>query len=257
MPIANVNGIKLNYNVVGEGKPVVLITGFAGTMQFWNSMVSLLSDDHKVVTLDNRGVGMTEYKGQFDTDDMADDVIALMDHLSIGRAHIVGWSMGTTISHRIALRYPERVASMTFVSAYSKRPARSSYVMNAAIRAVKEGADFDVFSMMLNGMCYGETAFTTRERKGSRFKLPAPSRIEGIEDQMRVVDTYDGRYSIKDIPFDVLVIHGKEDVMVPPWIGERIADAITNSKIVWIPDAGHIIHPSTYINSLKDHIAKH
>lgn len=257
MPTANINGIRMNYEVTGEGKPVVLITGFAGCISFWNNMIPLLSDGYKTVTMDNRGAGLTEYKGSFDTDDMADDVIALMDHLSIGRAHIVGWSMGTTISHRIALRYPERVASMTFVSPYSKRPARSSYIMNTAIRAVKEGADFDVFSMILNTMCFGETAFTSKERKGTKFKLPAPSRIDGIEDQMKVVDSYDGRYSIKDIPFDVLVVHGTEDVMVPPWIGQRIAENIRGSKLVMVPEAGHIIHPSAYINSLKDHISKH
>lgn len=256
MAMADINGIRMNYEVTGEGKPVVLITGFAGRISFWNNMVKLL-DGYKVVTMDNRGSGMTEYEGSFDTDDMADDIIALMDHLSIGKAHIVGWSMGSTISHRIALRYPERIASMTFVSAYTKRPARSSYVMNAAIRAVEEGADFDVFSMMLNGMCFGETAFTVQEKKGSTFKLPSESRIEGIRDQMKVVDGYDGRHQIKDIPFDVLVVHGKEDVMVPPWIGERIANAIPNSKLVWIPDAGHIIPPSTYINSLKDHFSRH
>jgi len=257
MAVANINGIRMNYEVTGEGRPVVLITGFAGCISFWNNMVPLLSGDHRVVTMDNRGSGSTEYEGAFDTDTMADDIIALMDYLSIGKAHVAGWSMGTTIAHRMALRYPERISSMTFVSPYSKRPARSSYIMNAAIRAVKEGADFDTFSMILNAMCFGETSFTTREKKGTKLKLPAPGRIAGIEDQMRVVDGYDGRHSIKDIPFDVLVIHGEEDVMVPPWIGKKIAENIKDSKLVMIPGAGHIIHPSAYINSLKEHISSH
>lgn len=255
MPLANINGIKMNYNVTGEGEPVILITGFAGCLSFWNNMLPLLPDN-KVVTMDNRGAGLTEYHGTFDTDTMADDIIALMDHLSIFKAHIVGWSMGSTIAHRIALRYPDRVTTLTFVSAYSKRPARSSYVMNAAIRAVKEGADFDVFSMVLNAFCFGETTFTSKEKKGTKLKLPAPSNIKGIEDQMKVVDNYDGRYQIKDIPFETLVIHGIEDIMVPPWIGEKIASAIKGSKLVMVPQAGHIIHPSMYINSLKDHISK-
>jgi len=255
MPKVDINGIKLNYEVTGDGEPIILLTGFAGAMAFWNGMLPLLTD-YKVITMDNRGAGMTEYKGQFDTDDMADDVIALMDHLGIFKAHLLGWSMGTTIAHRIVLRYPERISSLTFVSPYTKRPARSSYVMNAAIRAVKEGADFDVFSTILNSFCFGETTFTTREKKGHVLKLPAPMSIYGIEDQMKVVDSYDGRSMIKDIPFPTLVIHGDEDVMVPPWIGQKIAENIRGSKFIMIPEAGHIVPPKAYISFFRDHIAK-
>jgi pimeloyl-ACP methyl ester carboxylesterase len=244
----------MHYNVTGDGDPVVLITGFAGSTAFWNNMLPLLPDN-KVITLDNRGAGLTEYKGPFDTDVMADDVIALMDHLSVHKAHIVGWSMGTTIAHRIALRYTKRVSTLTFISPYSKRPARSSYIANAAIRAVKEGADFDVFSMILNAFCFGETAFTSKEKKGSKMKLPAHTAISGIEDQMREVDAYDGRARIKDIPFGTLVIHGTEDVMVPPWIAETIASAIKGSRLVMVPGSGHIIHPDRYIGHLKEHIS--
>ena len=253
MPKVDINGIKLNYEVTGDGEPIILLTGFAGAISFWNGMLPLLPD-YKVITMDNRGAGMTEYKGQFDTDDMADDVIALMDHLGIFKAHLLGWSMGTTIAHRIVLRYPERINSLTFVSPYSKRPARSSYVMNAAIRAVKEGADFDVFSLVLNAFCFGESTFTSKEKKGSKLKLPPSMPIDGIADQMRVVDTYDGRGTIKDIPFPTLVIHGTEDVMVPPWIGEKIAENIKGSKYIEIPSVGHIVPPSTYVNFFKEHM---
>jgi len=255
MPYANLNGIRLHYNVTGEGEPIVLITGFAGSVAFWNNILPLLPD-HRLITMDNRGVGLTGYDGPFDTDDLADDIVALMDHLSILKAHIVGWSMGTTIAHRIALRYPGRVSTLTFISPYSRRPARSSYVMNAAIRAVKEGADFDVFSMILNSFCFGESTFTSKEKKDSKMKLPGRADISGIEDQMRVVDGYDGRAQIKDIPFGTLVIHGTEDIMVPPWIAEKIASAIKGSKLVMIPGAGHIIPPSLYINVLREHISR-
>jgi len=255
MPKADINGVRLNYEVTGDGEPIVLITGFAGAIAFWNGMLPLLNG-YKVITLDNRGAGMTEYKGQFDIDDMADDVVALLDHLGIFKAHILGWSMGTTISHRLALRHPERISTLTFVSPYSKRPARSSYVMNAAIRAVREGVDFDVFSMVLNAFCFGESTFTSKEKKNSKLKLPTPMPIEGIADQMKIVDAYDGRSTIKDIPFPTLVIHGDEDIMVPHWIGETIAANIRGSRFITIPGAGHIVPPSTYINHFKEHMGR-
>ena len=255
MPKADINGIKLNYEVTGDGEPVILITGFAGTTAFWNNTVPLLSDNYKVITLDNRGVGSTKYNGKFTIEAMADDVIALMDHLSIFDAHIVGWSMGTTISHRIALKYPERVSTLTFISPYAKRPARSSYIMNTAIQMVKEGADFDHFSRILNSFCFSEDVFFDKEKKGSKIKLPAKMDIRGIEDQMKALDVYDGRWDMNKIQFNTLVIHGTKDIMVPPWIGEIIADTIPSSKLVMVPKAGHIIHPSDYIAVLKEHLS--
>ena len=255
MPKADINGIRFNYEVTGKGEPVVLLTGFAGALAFWNGMLPLLQD-YKVITVDNRGAGLTEYKGQFDTDDMADDVVALLDHLGIFKVHLLGWSMGSTIAHRIALRYPERLMTLTFVSPYSRRPARSSYVMNAAIRAVKEGADFDVFSTILNAFCFGESTFTSKEKKNSKLKLPTHMSIHGIDDQMRVVDAYDGRSTIKDIPFPTLVIHGTEDIMVPLWIGSTIASNIKGSRFITIPNTGHIVPPSLYAGFFKDHMGR-
>ena len=256
MPTANVNGIRFNYEITGDGEPVILITGFAGTTAFWNNAVPLLSDNYKVITVDNRGVGLTKCKAPFTMQDMADDIVALMDHLSIFSAHVVGWSMGTTIAHRMALKYPERISTLTFISAYAKRPARSSYIMNTAIQLVKEGGDFDHFSRILNAFCFSEDVFTQKEKKGSKIKLSPKMDIQGIEDQMTSLDKYDGRWDMKDVPFNVLVIHGTKDIMVPPWIGEKIADAIKGSKLIMIPGAGHIIHPSEYIGFVKEHISR-
>jgi len=256
MPTANVNGIKLNYEITGEGEPVVLITGFAGTTVFWNNAVPLLSDNYKVITLDNRGAGLTKYDGQFTIPDLADDVVALMDHLLIFKAHVVGWSMGTTIAHRMALKYPERIDTLTFISPYAKRPARSSYIMNTAIQLVQEGGDFDHFSKILNSFCFSEDVFTQKEKKGSKIKLSPKMDINGIADQMKALDPYDGRWDMKDVPFKVLVIHGTKDIMVPPWIGEKIAATLKGSKLIMVPGAGHIIHPSDYIAFVKEHISR-
>ncbi|MCL2890547.1 MAG: alpha/beta hydrolase [Methanomassiliicoccaceae archaeon] len=254
MPTAEVNGQRINYEITGNGIPVVLITGFASDMSFWDALTPALSDKYKVITLDNRGAGKTSYNGKFTIYDMADDVVALMDHLSIYKAHIVGWSMGGCMAQEIALKHPERVISLTLVSAYMKRPARSSYVMRTMIKAVAEGARVETLSMVLQVMCFPESVFLKREEKGVRENKAYIAGINGITDQLDAVDAYDSREHVSKISVPTLCVIGMSDIMVPPEVGEKIASLIKNSKQYRVPGAGHIINPSTYVRTMLEHL---
>jgi len=254
MPAAEINGQRINYEVTGNGTPVILITGYGGDISYWDGLVPLLSDRYKVVRLDNRGSGKTVYGGKFTVDDLTDDVIALMDLLSIYRAHIVGWSMGGCMAQELSLRHPERVISLTLISAFMKRPARSSHMMNAMIKAVREGADIETLSMLMQGMCFPESVFLRREEKGTHGnKQPYTASIDGITDQMRALDAYDSRKRISGISVPSLCIHGLSDIMVPPEVGDEITSLIKGCKSYRIPGAGHIVNPTTYHKVMADH----
>ena len=125
------------------------------------------------LSLDNRGAGATEYNGPFRGQDMVDDVAALLDHLSVYRAHILGWSMGGHIAQEFAIQNPDRTQSLTLVSAYMRRPARSSYFMNGIVKAASEGADTDYI-----GMIYQRLRFTTEYRsEGIRSSISVPKNV--------------------------------------------------------------------------------
>ncbi|MCL2142663.1 MAG: alpha/beta hydrolase [Methanomassiliicoccaceae archaeon] len=253
MPIADINGQRINYEVKGEGIPVVLITGFGSDMPFWDALLPYLNN-YKVIMLDNRGVGKTKYNGKFTAFDLTDDVLALMDHLSVFRAHIVGWSMGGCMAQELSLRHPERVISLTLISAYMRRPARSSFAMRAAIKAVNEGADMETFAMLLQVMCLSEPIFLRREQKGAAVsKRPFAATIDGISDQMDSVDAYDSRKRIFGISVPTLCIFGLSDIMCPPEIGEEITSLIKGCRPYRVPGAGHIINPAAYHKAMTDH----
>ena len=105
---AELQDVKMYYEEEGSGEPVILIAGIGANHRFWKGMVPLLKG-YRVITLDNRGVGQTEYKGDIQIDTMADDIIHLMDYLHIYKAHIVGWSMGSQIAQSLAIRHGERL----------------------------------------------------------------------------------------------------------------------------------------------------
>ncbi|NLL94958.1 MAG: alpha/beta fold hydrolase [Thermoplasmatales archaeon] len=254
MPIAEINGISMNYSSVGEGEPVVLITGFGGDINFFRAMIPDLAKTRRVVVFDNRGAGSTECPRGFTGKDMVDDVAALMDHLSVFRAHILGWSMGGHIAQEFALRHPGRVASLTLVSAYARRPSRSSYIMNSMIDASLAGSDPIIIWEMVNAFCFTENYFADRERRNKRPGVPGYTNPEGVKGQMIALDDFDTRNTAHLITAPTLVIHGDADIMVEPKMGEWLAKTIPGAKYHAVRGEGHIIRPALYRDAFVAHM---
>ncbi len=108
--IAEINGIRLFYATIGHGKPVVLLHGGLANSDYWGNQVRALAPRHLVIVIDSRGHGRsTRNAAPFGYDLMADDVVALLDHLQIRRADIVGWSDGAILGLDMALRHSSRI----------------------------------------------------------------------------------------------------------------------------------------------------
>lgn len=116
MPYFENDGIKIYYEIEGEGPPVVLIHGFSGNLESsWKetSWVEALRHNYRLILLDCRGHGKSD-KPHEDSDygqKMVDDVIKLLEHLSIEKANIFGYSMGASITFRLILTKPEVIIS--------------------------------------------------------------------------------------------------------------------------------------------------
>jgi len=114
---ANVNGIKICYEIRGEGDPVILVHGFGGNKEGWIAQWNPLSEHFKVVRFDNRNGGESDRPNQPNTMEMlADDIRGLMDYLKIDKAHVIGWSMGGIIVQKFALKYPDRLNKLVLIN---------------------------------------------------------------------------------------------------------------------------------------------
>jgi pimeloyl-ACP methyl ester carboxylesterase len=112
------NGVKISYTVQGKGEPVVLIHGWLSSGAInWElpGTVALLAKDHQVIALDVRGHGQSEKPTKEDAygPELVADVVRLLDHLKIEKAHIVGYSMGGIIAGNFIAMHPDRVLSGT------------------------------------------------------------------------------------------------------------------------------------------------
>jgi pimeloyl-ACP methyl ester carboxylesterase len=117
-------GVRIHYEQVGIGEPVVLVHGNGATMSSWSSarVVQDLSKDHRVITLDCRGSGESGKPHSADQygREMGLDIIRLLDHLGVAKAHIVGYSMGGEITHVLLTTHPDRFLTAT-VAGYAGR----------------------------------------------------------------------------------------------------------------------------------------
>jgi len=256
MPFADVNGARINYSVTGEGEPVILLTGFGGDINFFHSLIPSLSDKYKVIVYEHRGSGLTEYSGEFNCQTYVDDVLGLLDYLKIFKVHMLGWSMGSQVAMEFAVQHQERLQSLTLVSAFMYCPARSSYMMNTMIEAGLNGVKVEYIYAIVNAFSFTEDYFDAKRAKGQKVRTINTTTPERLLQQMKCLDTFDlrGRLHVLDVP--VLSIHGLDDIMVEPKLGDAIVKDLKDCRVVRIPDVGHIIHPSLYADEFKKFLAR-
>lgn len=117
MPFATVNGLRLYYELHGDGgEPLVFVHGFTGDSTDWQHQIDAFAGDYRVLVFDNRGHGRSEApedREAYTIDLMMDDALQLVAHVGLSQYHLVGHSMGGAIAQEIALRSPKSVLSLT------------------------------------------------------------------------------------------------------------------------------------------------
>jgi pimeloyl-ACP methyl ester carboxylesterase len=116
---AQVNGLKMYYEVHGNGDPVVLLHGsFMTITNNWTQWIGELAKTRKVIAVEMQGHGRTaDIDRDFSYENLADDVAALLDHLKIPSADLIGYSMGGGVAMQCAIRHPEKVRKVVSISA--------------------------------------------------------------------------------------------------------------------------------------------
>src|SRR6478735_5447812 len=120
---APVNVLKMYYEVHGSGEPVVLLHGaFMTITNNWTGWIGELSKTRKVIAIEMQGHGRTaDIERDISSENLADDVAALLDHLKIPRADLIGYSMGGGVAMQCAIRHPDKVRKVVVISSYFRR----------------------------------------------------------------------------------------------------------------------------------------
>jgi pimeloyl-ACP methyl ester carboxylesterase len=119
---APVNGIKVYYEIYGEGKPIVLLHGAFYTIEMnWGQLIPELSKTRKVIAIEMQGHGHSPYsERKLDINVLASDVEKVMDYLKIDSADVAGYSMGGSVAYQFAVNYPNRLRKLVIISSTYK-----------------------------------------------------------------------------------------------------------------------------------------
>ncbi|HEY8437043.1 MAG TPA: alpha/beta hydrolase [Candidatus Limnocylindrales bacterium] len=121
---ADVNGIRLYYEIHGAGRPLILLHGGLMSGETFGPVLPALAASHRVVVVDLQGHGRTaDIDRPIDVSLMADDIAALLDHLGLDKPDVMGYSLGGGVAMHVAFKYPEKIRKLVAVSANIKRSA--------------------------------------------------------------------------------------------------------------------------------------
>jgi pimeloyl-ACP methyl ester carboxylesterase len=287
--IARANGIELCYEIFGEAnaEPLLLIMGLGAQMIQWDDDFCrrLAARGFRVIRFDNRDIGkssrMTGGKrlgalellklrflkvpvaAPYRLQDMAQDVIGLMDALDIKSAHLVGASMGGMIAQEIAIAFPQRLRSLTSIMSTTGNPKvppptrEATAVLMAPPPVTKEEyfARFAQTWKVLRAGSFPEDEALDRaraERTYERGLNPA-----GVGRQLRAILASGSRKErLRSVTAPTLVIHGTVDPLVRPEGGKDTAASISGAKLLMIEGMGHAL-PIPMWPQIIDAIDKH
>jgi len=214
-----VNGIQLYYAEIGQGSPVVLLHGGLANSDYFGHQVQALAPRHRVILVDSRGHGRSARDARpYGYDLMADDVVALLDHLRIAQADIVGWSDGAILGLDLAIRHPTRVGRVF------------AFAANTVTAGVIDGVE--------NNPTFA--AFIARAGQEYARLSPTPDQYQAFVEQISRMWASEPNWTdaqLRAIRAPVLVVDGDHD--------EAIRRAHTEYIAATIPGAGLLILPNT------------
>jgi pimeloyl-ACP methyl ester carboxylesterase len=214
-------GVRLNVSVAGAGEPLLLIMGTGGSLGLWGPEAEALSESHRTIAYDSRGLGESERgDGTITTASLAADAAALLDALEVERAHVMGWSLGSTVAQELALARPELVGSLVLYGTWG-RVDGFQRAMFTALKHPWETADVEPAALAL-GLAFSPELLNSPELEAvlPRFQELFPAtevQIRTTDEQWQADLEHDALDRLGDIAAPTLVIAGEQDLVSPAW----------------------------------------
>lgn len=250
MPIARLPSVDVYYETFGEPSDdaVVLIMGMGSQLTGWDERWCrrLAALGHHVIRYDHRGVGFSSDAGAFEIDDLAGDVVALLDHLGIGCAAVVGASMGAMVAQRVAIDHPERVTRLVSImgtTGASDVGWRDAEVLAAVQRRAAASAEEAVDAGLDLWRRTRSPGFRRSERQARAFierEVARAFRPLALQRQLDAVSrAVDRTAELGALRCPALVVHGDRDRMIDVSGGVATAAAIPGAELRIIEGMGH------------------
>ena len=261
MECAAINGAELAYEDLGDGAPVLLIHGTGAYTAVWGDIPQRLAERHRVIAYDRRGFGASGGQLAERLEDQVNDAAALLDHLGVEAATVVGWSAGGTIAAMLAGRHPERVASLVLsepairLAAHASARALSMQARLQIAATIRRNPGAAA-AMMYRWHTPAGTGAVTFDEYPAEWRMQmidhAPATLREIRQQ---TTPKPGRAEIASIKGPVTVMIGDRSDSSFPRIGRYLMKTRPDTRWVDLPGAGHTPHldcPDLWVQTVAD-----
>ena len=243
---ADANGIKTNYLEAGKGDPVVLIHGSGpGVTSYanWRLVLPALAENFRVLAPDMVGFGFSERPAniEYGLQTWADQVVGLMDTLELPRAHLVGNSFGGAIALRVAAQHPDRVGKLVLMGSMGvpfpiTEGLERVWGYQPSFENMRKVLDVFAYSRDLVNDELAEVRYRGSIQPGFQESFaamfPAP-RQRWVEAMCTPED------DIRRLPHRTLIVHGREDQVIPVQTSLRLMELIDNADLSVYSHCGH------------------
>jgi 3-oxoadipate enol-lactonase len=247
MPFARSASVKLHWESAGRGPAVLLVAGQGMTVEGWWATMPVLTRSFRVIAFDHRDTGRSSRVAwPYTVGQLADDAVAVLDAAGEQRAHVYGISLGSLVAQEVALRHPERVEALVLGASSAGgwaayKPSASSSAQTFLFRAGAMGPEEAEWAAV--PYTYAER---TRRFHPERIVADMEHRLRSLPEQLgylhqaAAVASHDAYDRLNNVAAPTLVVHGEEDIFIPPVNALVLAERIPGAQLRLWPHAGHM-----------------
>jgi aminoacrylate hydrolase len=237
----------LHYEILGKSeaeKPtIVLSAGLGGAGAFWKPQIAALSENFQVLLYDHRGTGANTctLPSPYSISAMADDVLEILDKAGLSKCHFMGHALGGLVGLDLALRAPERLASLILVNAWGKVDSHTKRCFAARTALLNHiGAEAYVRAQPI--FLYPAAWLSQNEAAIAQEEAHGIAHFQGQDTLMKRLGAllaFDVSERLADIHVPTLVAAARDDVLVPYLASEKLAAGIPGAQLWITAEGGH------------------
>jgi len=261
MPQVEVNGLQINYDVQGQGQPLLLIPYLSADHACYAFQLPAYTEHFQCIALDLAGSGDSDKPaGPYSTEGYSDQVAAFLDAIGIEQAHVAGVSLGAAVGMHLAARHPSRVRSLSLHSAWHRTDAYLTTVLEMwRTYARSRPAVADTVIEAIFPLCFTPEMYAQRPDFVDalvQFVRSRPAQpLDAFLAQSEAAMAHDCSYVLSEIGAPTLVTVGAHDLVCSQRFAEPISKAIAGSELVVFDHLSHAgLHedPETFNRTTLD-----
>jgi 3-oxoadipate enol-lactonase len=266
MPKANVDGLSINYEVTGEGEPLVLLPYLAADNACYAFQFPAYTEHFQCVSVDLPGSGESDPPpGPYSTETCADQVAGFLGAIGIERAHVAGVSLGAAIATHLAAKHPERVRSLSLHSAWDRTDAYLRTMVElwrslaGALPTVADAVIQGIFPLCFTPEMYNDRP-DYAEALAAFVRGRPPQPIEAFMSQSDAVLAHDASSALGRVQAPTLVTFGAHDLVTSTRFAGPLTNGIVDSELVIFEHLSHGgLHedPETFNGATVDFLLRH